>query len=353
MTALRSLLITDRVFEPERSPGLRLRFLSLQSWLQEAGFEVVHQPLTTTPMASIAGRFIATIRSVRSVRRKSSEFDLVVLQGINAPHMIWLSQRLKRHGAVILDLCDSLALWAQAYHWREASFVRLKILLAGLLLRVGRDGVTCSYVTARDAQADTLAGLSTTPIVIANMYPPGLDDLEPYVGPPVRIVMATDLSAPQNLKALSWFWSAVRTGELELAIPLEIYGPVAPEDELPKGITYMGWAPRLRDIYDGQTAVFAPTVWGAGIQNKYLEAVLAGRPVVVGRHAAESIPGYTGTLPFASRSELIAQLKALQGFAIPLNPGAVALAPESQIRHGFAVVESMTLSRRYRRRAMN
>jgi glycosyl transferase family 1 len=353
MTALRALHITDRVYESERSPGLRLRFLSLQHWLQEAGFEVVHQPLTTTPGTSIARRLIAAIRSVRSLRRKANEFDLVVLQGINAPHMIWLSQRLERHGAVILDLCDSLALWAQAYHWRVDAFVRFKIWLSGLLLRVGRDGVTCSYTTARDAKADTLAGLSTTPIVIANAYPPGLDDLEPYVGPPVRMVMAADLIAPQNLKALSWFWSAVRTGELELRIPLEIYGPVAPDDELPTGIAYMGWAPRLRDIYDGQTAVFAPTVWGAGIQNKYLEAVLAGRPVVVGRHAAESIPGYTGTLPFASRSELITQLNALQDFAVPLDPGAVVLATESEIRHSLAVVEAMTSSRRERRQAMN
>jgi hypothetical protein len=161
--------------------------------------------------------------------------------------------------------------------------------------------------------------------------------------------MPADVTAPQNLEALSWFWDAVRSGELKLRIPIEIYGPVAPDHELSDGIVYMGWAPCLRDIYDGQTAVFAPTVSGAGIQGKYLEAATAGRPVVVGRHAAESIPGYTGALPFASRSELVTQLNALERFAIPLKPEVVALAPESEVRRSVAVVNAIASSWRERR----
>lgn len=344
MTALRALLITDRIIDSRRSTGFRWRVSSLQLWLETAGFEVVHQPVAGTPSPSMARRFVATLWSVRRLRKQAEGFDLVVLHAMNAPHMVWLAQRLKRHGAVVLDPCDSLALWAEAYSWRARPFLKFKIWLAQLLIRTSPEPITCSYVTLRDANADKRAGVAASPIVILSTYPDDLGDLEPYVGPPVRIVMPADLTAPQNLEALSWFWDAVRSGELKLGIPVEIYGPVAPDHKLSEGIVYLGWAPRLRDIYDGQTAVFAPTVSGAGIQGKYLEAVTAGRPVVVGRHAAESIPGYSGALPFASQSELVSQLNALERFAIPLKPVPVALAPESEVRRSITVVRAIASS---------
>ncbi|MGV0795688.1 glycosyltransferase [Mycolicibacterium elephantis] len=165
--------------------------------------------------------------------------------------------------------------------------------------------------------------------------------------------MAADLIAPQNVQAINWLWTAVQEGEVDIRIPFEIYGPVAPDQTLPEGFIYMGWAPRLRDIYEGQTAVFAPTVWGAGIQGKYLEAVVAGRPVVVGQHAASSIPGYVGTLPFGSRSELAKQLSALQEFTMAIKPGKVELASESEVRRSVALVKTLAESRRARRASAN
>jgi hypothetical protein len=349
MAELRALLVTDRAIDSQRDPGFRWRIRSLQSWLQEAGFDVTHQPLTAAPLPSVARRFVATVRSVRSLRRQADEFDLVVLHAVNAPHMVWLTQRVGQHGAVILDLCDSLALWAEAVPWRVQPFFRFKNWLAGLLLRTGSGRITSSYVTFRDAKADTLARPSQSSIVIPSTNPNGLGHLEEYVGPPVRLVIAADLGAPQNIEALSWFEDAVQSGELQLRIPVEIYGPVGPDHELPEGIVYVGWAPHLRDIYEGQTAVFAPTVRGAGIQGKYLEAVAAGRPVVVGRQPAEAIPGYPGALPFASRSELVTQLDALQDFALRLNAGSMAIAPESELQRGLAVVQAIASSRRGRR----
>jgi hypothetical protein len=348
MTELRALLITDRVIDSQRSPGFRWRIRLLQSWLQEAGFDVVHQPVTAAPLPSVARRFVATMSSVRSLRRQADEFDLVVVHAMNAPHMVWLAQRLGQHGAVILDVCDSLAIWAQAVPWRVQPFFRFKIWLAGLLLRSGSNRMTCSYITFRDAKADTLARPSQSSIVIPSTNPNGLGHLEKYVGPPVRLVIAADLGGLQNVEALSWFEDAVKSGGLQLRIPVEIYGPVEPDHQLPEGIVYMGWAPQLHDIYEGQTAVFAPTVRGAGIQGKYLEAVAAGRPVVVGRQPAEAIPAYIGALPFASRSELVTQLNALQSFAKPLDPGATAVAPESELERGLAVVRVLASSRRGR-----
>jgi hypothetical protein len=314
-------------------------------WLEEAGFEVVHVPVTPKPLPSIATRFAATIRSARAIRRQAQEFDVVVLHAMNAPHMVWLSRRLRRHGAVVLDLCDSLTLWSQAVPWRVDPFFRFKNLLAGWLVRVGRANPTCSYVTFRDAQTDKSAGICGSPIVILSTNPSGLDDLERYVGPPTRVVIPADLVASQNAEALGWFEDAVRMGELQLRVPVEVYGPVAPTRDLPDGVEYKGWAPRLRDIYEGQTAVFAPTVRGAGIQGKYLEAVVAGRPVAVGRQPAEAIPDYSGALPYASRQELIAQFHALQCFSAPLNPGAVALAPASELELGVTAVRAMAQNR--------
>ena len=321
----------------------------MKSWLEEAGFDVVHHPVTAAPLPSIARRFIATTRSVRSLRRHAEEFDLVVIHAMNAPHMVWLSRRLEQHGAVVLDLCDSLTLWEKAVPWRDQPFFRFKNLLAGWLLGTGTGRIVCSYLTIRDVRAD----IATRPpsqcsIVIPISKPSGLDGLEPFVGPPVRMVIAADLASPQNIEALQWFEDAVRSGELQMRVPVEIYGPVGPDHDLPDGVAYVGWASQLSDIYKGQTAVFAPTVRGAGVQGKYLEAVVAGRPVVVGQQPAEAIPEYAGALPFETRSELVAQLNALQAFAIPLAPGSTDLAPASELKRGLEIVQDLASIRRGR-----
>lgn len=348
MKKFKALLITDRVIDPKQSSGFRWRVRALRSWLEEAGFEVLHQPVTKAQLPSAARRLLATVLSVGRLREQANEFDFVLLYGLNAPHMVWLTRRLASHGAVVLDLGDSLALWAQATPWRAQPFFRLKTWMAARLLPKDDERITCSYIASRDAHADSSAGLHNSSIVIPITSPTGLGDMEQYVGPPRRIVVAADLGSPPNRQAFLWFEDAVRSGELDLRIPVEIYGPVKPDHELPEGIMFKGWAPRLGDIYEGQTGVFAPTIRGAGVQGKYLEAVAAGRPVVVGRQPAEAIPPYEGALLFESRRELVSQIDVLQTFARPLSPGSMTTAPASSLERSVAVVRGLASRRRAR-----
>ena len=260
--------------------------------------------------------------------------------------MIWLSRRLSVHGEVIVDLCDSGKIWAAAVSWSADPFFRLKLWVSSRLLRTRRTNLILSYVTARDAVAD----LPTHPsIVVANNYPSYLGDLEEFTGPPERIVIAADLAAVQNREGMNWFEAAVRSGELTLRIPVEIYGPTEPVHALPPNVEYRGWAPNIRSIYEGQTAVFAPTVRGAGIQNKYLEAVSAGRPVVIGKQPSEAIPSYTGTLPFESKTQLVKQLTLLQEFSSPIVRDETCLVSRDEAEWGAAVLSAVASRRRGQR----
>lgn len=346
---MRALIITDRMLDEQRSPGFRLRVGSLENWLHQAGFDVEHRAISTDHQPSVGRRLVATVKASRRWKVAADDFDVIVVHAMNAPHMIWFARALRQHDAVVLDMCDSLTLWSKAVTWRGGPFFRLKNVIAKRLISSGCDGMICSYATFRDVQVEASLRPSQSSVAILNSKPSGLDALAPFVGPPTRIVIPADVSAVQNLEALKWFEDAVWSGELQLDLPVELYGPVAPTRRLPLGVVYKGWAPRLRDIYDGQTAVFAPTVRAAGIQNKYLEAVIAGRPVVVGRQPAESIPGYEGALPFASRAELVKQLDLLQHFATPLLGGNGDMAPDSEVQRAVSIV---TAAARRRRKSM-
>lgn len=346
MSQLRALLLTDRTLDERRSPGFRWRVRSVQSWLEGANFDVELAAVTEDESASILHRLIATVRSVRRIRNKCDSYDIVFVHALNAPHMVWLSLMIKRHGAVVVDLCDSLVLWEEAVSFGAQPFFRVKVLLSKFLVRRCSESVTYSYVTARDAAADELIVRSDKSITVVNRIPDGLDNLNPYHGPPRRLVIAADLSSFQNIEAMVWFEDAISSKELEMLIPVEVYGPDAPSRKLPDGVVYKGWATHLRDIYLGQTAVFAPTVRGAGLQNKYLEAVVAGRPVVIGMQPAGAIPGYTGALPFETKQELIAQLKFVQKLCVPLSAGHVVSISTAENERSLLVLNALAACRR-------
>lgn len=341
-----ALLITDRAVDERYFPGFRWRVHSLRTWLQDAGFDVTHRPLTAATIPSVSERLIATMSSAGALARQAKGFDLVVVHGIAVPHTVWLAQRLSRkHDAVVLDACDSFVLWAGAYTWRTHPFSRLKVWLARVLLRSSRP-LRCSYVTARDAVTDERAGLTGDSVVIPNSVPSELGNLASYSGPPTRIVVPTDFYCPHNAEAFGWFEDAVRKGELTLRVPVEVYGPGEPDHNLPPGVTYNGWSPELRTIYEGQTAVFAPNVRASGLQGKYLESVAAGRPVAIGRQPSEALAPYAGALTYDSRAELVAALNALQDFETPLKAGSSAAAPESVLQRGRRVIDEVVARRR-------
>jgi glycosyltransferase involved in cell wall biosynthesis len=60
------------------------------------------------------------------------------------------------------------------------------------------------------------------------------------------------------------------------------------------GITVTGTVPDLRPYLQSAAVAVAPLVYGAGIQNKVLEAMACGTPVVASRQAASALCALPG-----------------------------------------------------------
>ena len=311
----RAAIVVDRAPRAAQDPGFQLRFQSVRSWLEADGFDVDVIVLTRgsdgSPSASLRAR--AAVFPPAGVKRLPESHEVVVVLALAAPHMILLARRLVRSERTVIDLCDSVVL-------TERGSVRRRDFRSWLKSRVSRLALTrlstirIAYISDRDAEADRSLNRSRRVTILPQSVPLGLSELEDYVGPPRRIVVPADFSAPHNRVAFRWFLEGVRSGELVLKVPVELYGPHAPDEELPPGISFRGWAPALPDVYRGETAVFAPNVEAAGIQNKLWEAVHAGRPVLVGARAAGTFAARYGVITFESQVDLAAKFEALQEF---------------------------------------
>jgi sugar transferase (PEP-CTERM/EpsH1 system associated) len=234
-------------------------------------------------------------------RRVTPEnFDVVFTHGYRmAPYAISL-----RHPGQLMYLGDS----AGIMYRRELSFVPWwkRPGLAWELWRVERYEVLSSRhfvenwaLSAVDQQDLTRLGCHNVVLV-----PHGLDerlyDVEPQRPNEPRVVFLGNLSVPHNIDGAVFsareVWPLVRARVPNATFVVAGAGPT-PEvlrlAELP-GVEVTGHVPDLRDVWKTSHAMLAPLRFSAGIQNKLLEAMAAGVPVVTTPPAAQAIGAQPG-----------------------------------------------------------
>lgn len=114
---------------------------------------------------------------------------------------------------------------------------------------------------------------------------PPIDSVKPIARPadPVRFVFVGADSQLQNRLAIQYLLASWK--QLELRLPLVIYGRMSGQYEPVPNVTFAGFAPTLGEVYTRSSIALCPTFLRGGIKSKVLEAISFGC-VPVGNDAA-------------------------------------------------------------------
>lgn len=121
-----------------------------------------------------------------------------------------------------------------------------------------------------------------------------------------------------NIDAVSWFANAIFPGLLKARPTLRFYivgrSPSAAVLALAsESVVVTGTVPDVRPYLQHAAVVVAPLRVARGIQNKILEAMAMGRPVVASQSCAEAIDGRIGEdlVPAADSAQFVSEIEAL------------------------------------------
>ncbi|MEX0866937.1 MAG: TIGR03087 family PEP-CTERM/XrtA system glycosyltransferase [Pirellulales bacterium] len=126
-----------------------------------------------------------------------------------------------------------------------------------------------------------------------------LEYFKPSGGPPAgggKVVFLGVLDYGANVNGLEWFcrkvWPEVRRGEPSLTFQIVGRRPNAAVKQLGEldGVELVGEVADVRQYLQAAEMVIAPLQIARGIQNKVLEALAAGKPVVATPQALEGLP---------------------------------------------------------------
>jgi polysaccharide biosynthesis protein PslH len=191
---------------------------------------------------------------------------------------------------------------------REAS------ILGAFEARAAEHAVTSLVVNSREAQLARGLAPSANVRVIANGVE--LDRLRP-VGPPAtepRVIFCGVMNYAPNEEGMTWFvrhvWPLVRSERPDATLAIVGAEPTAALRNLchpDASITVTGRVPDVRDWLWGAAVGIAPLHVARGLQNKALEAIASGLPIVITEAVAGGLP------PEAAHASLVANTP--HGFA--------------------------------------
>jgi len=212
---------------------------------------------------------------------------------------------LPRQGCppLVVDLVDALSASyvrrrAVEAWWKRRALGWEAARLAGYERRLVREAARCIVVS----QAERAALGAQAPAVDVNAN--GIDlEAFPFAFRPVapaRVVFVGNLGYPPNADGIAWFAREAlpRLRARRGAVELVIVGPRAPRRvrrlaELP-GVVLTGLVPDVHAVLAGAGVAVAPLRAGGGIQNKVLEAMAAGTPVVATSRAVAGVAAVPG-----------------------------------------------------------
>lgn len=223
----------------------------------------------------------------------------------------------------VLDVCDSWLLRQKSYVKRGyVSELRGWLGSRMLMSAAGSAGTLC-YISARDLAYDRARlGPSLQYLLLPNNVDESLFGIEK---PPSNRTLssAADWQYLPNADGLRWFlrrvWPQLRSTNTRL----RLYGPRTPDMELPKGVEFCGFASDKQDLYRDSLLTIAPLRIGAGVKNKVVESLCAGRPVVTTPEGSAGLEEFTSGMIVA---------KSPSQFAIGIQ--RLIAEPASAIRMG-------------------
>lgn len=250
------------------------------------------------------------------------------------------------HPCKVLFFADSLALSLarstpyQAWHRRAGVAWERRRVAAyePAAAKCFRESWVLSAVDAQDLRD---RGCPNVEVV-----PHGVDErlfdvpLVPHAQP--RVTFLGNLSVPHNIDAAGYLareiwpriFAARPDAELEI-VGADAVPAVRALGELP-GVRLTGAVPSLLPVWERSGVVLAPLRYSAGIQNKVLEPMAAGVPVVTTPQVAAAIGASDGVhLDVAAGSESLADA-ALARLAAPESGLARARAARELVRANFS-----------------
>jgi sugar transferase (PEP-CTERM/EpsH1 system associated) len=293
--AVTLLALTGRAL----APGARAHMESLCE-------RVIVEPLTVWRAARGLARLLAgDPRPVQTLlyiaAGQGPVADLVATERFDVIHaqLVRMAGLLPpRVGApLVVDLVDCLS---ASYGRRRAAAGRWSPALTFEASRLGRyeqallrNGPCCLVVSEAERQA--LAPGGAHAVVNPNGVDLGAFPFMPGQGAPGRLVFVGNLGYPPNAEGISWFVNEVlpRVQQKRPGSELVIVGPRAPRAvrRLGRrhGVRLAGTVPHVGATLADAGIAVAPLRSGGGIQNKVLEAMAAGTPVVATSQATSGV----------------------------------------------------------------
>lgn len=297
------VLLLSEFPRDQSSTGVSRRIYHLEQWFSARGLRIKYEAINSpTDNRGRRSRW-RSARRYAMAARPAEPNTLTVVVGLGGPQMLEMALTLSQSRRVLFDACDSWILQARYRVLHDALGTLSPIL--GAIGQFRARGLRVSYISDRDARADTVISGGADVIVIPPISPPELSRLQPVKWPLQRIVLLADFNSYHNMRGMKIIGEALQLVPASVARLVEAYGPTPPPAEFM--IAYKGWAPNLQTIYEGDTGVLVTNVHGSGIPNKILEAMNSGRPMVAHATMARRFP-QAHILPYRSARELAAVL---------------------------------------------
>ena len=286
--------VTDETMKAlrERCRRVEIQSLGRSRWLHGA--------------ASLAGGKSATeglfwnrdlYRTVRNWSRET-HFDFAVV--VCSSMVQYLSIPALRHVPAIVDLIDVDSQKWFDYAAKTRSPKRwLYLLEGGRLRRLERrsGGRASAVVLVSEAEAELYRSIFPNSHTYGVPNGVDLDYFQPLPGEgrPGRCVFVGALDYRANIDGICWFcrevWPGIRSARTDATLAIVGRNPSPEVRQLSnlEGVEVFGSVPDVRPYLADASIAIAPLRIARGIQNKVLEAMAAGRPVVASPEALEGL----------------------------------------------------------------
>jgi glycosyltransferase involved in cell wall biosynthesis len=233
-------------------------------------------------------------------RLQAESFDVVFGQLFRT----WPYLKGFRHPRTVIDLTDSLTLNLERAIPNKSGLKRLAF--GSERDRVARyevevmNAVTESWVVS-DIDREDLA--ARAPGATIAVVPNGLDDRWGAAADPARspanVLLLGDMTVGHNIDMVSHLLGSIwpQVASARPTARLVLVGRTGPTVERlarRPGVALAGFVEDLRPLLGTTRVAVAPLRYGAGVQNKVLDTMMAGLPVIVTPLANEAIGGVPG-----------------------------------------------------------
>lgn len=240
----------------------------------------------------------------RHVRERARNADVVLLGDVFCLPMIPVLTRIGT--PVVVDLVDSpyrlvSAAPRETIRERVTALAQSAQLLPVMqVLLPMANGVT--YISAEDESVDAARVRRLPPTTVV---PNGINSVlldSPLTLPPDGGYLAwlADWTYPPNRESFSWFVSEVAPWLSDAALErIRLFGAGDPRflragnsqwGRMQQLVRHAGFVEPLSAVYQEARGVVAPVVRGAGVNNKVLEPLAAGRPVLTTSVGVRGLP---------------------------------------------------------------